>query len=343
MNDSTRRNVLLAAAGAGAFLGLRLLTRAAREMDLRDRVVLITGGSRGLGLVLAREFARHGCRLALCARNPDELQQAVAELQDAGANVIGVPCDVTRGNEVASMVDSVRYHFGRIDVLVNNAGIIEVGPMEEMTATDYEKAMQTHFWGPLYTTLAVVDDMRRRRSGRILNIASIGGKVAVPHLLPYSASKFALVGFSEGLRAELAGHGVLVTTAIPGLMRTGSPRNATFKGQNRLEYAWFSIGDSLPGLSISAVSAARRLVKAVKYGEAEVILSLPAKLAATFNGVFPGLTTELLSVVNKLLPGPGGIGMATARGSESESALAPSILTTLSDQAALENNEVGIS
>jgi NAD(P)-dependent dehydrogenase (short-subunit alcohol dehydrogenase family) len=343
MSYGLRKSILFATAGTAAYLGLRALARAARGFDLRGRVVLITGASRGLGLVLAREFAGRGCRLALCARNPDELQQAVGELQQAGGDVLGVPCDVTCASDVDRMVGSVRSHFGRIDVLVNNAGTIIVGPMEEMTLADYEEAMRTHFWGPLYTTLAVVDEMRQRRSGRILNVASIGGKIAVPHLLPYSASKFALVGLSEGLRAELAKDGVLVTTAAPGLMRTGSPRNATFKGQHRLEYAWFDVSDSLPGLSISPRRAAWRLAEAVRYGEAEVILSLPAKLAAAFHGIFPGVTADLLGGVNRLLPEPGGIGTAKARGKDSGSALAPSVLTSLSDREAARNNELGVS
>src|SRR5262249_29078614 len=144
---------------------------------------------------------------------------------------------------------------------VNNAGIIQVGPMETMTLADYQEAMRVHYWGPLYTALAVLPQMKQRRAGRIVNITSIGGKVAVPHLLPYVGSKFALVGLSEGLRAELMKDGILVTTVVPGLMRTGSPRNAFFKGQNEAEYAWFKIGDSIPVLTTSAERAARRIVR----------------------------------------------------------------------------------
>lgn len=338
--NGRQRNLLLLAAGAGAYFGLRAAVRAARAIDLRGRVVLITGGSRGLGLVMAREFARRGARLALSARNPDELQQAVGELTGRGAEVIGIPCDVTHRDEVTRMVGSVRHHFGRIEVLVNNAGVIEVGPVEVMTVADYEEAMRTHFWGPLYTTMAVLPEMRQRRAGRILNITSIGGKVSVPHLLPYSASKFALVGFSEGLRAELAKDGVAVTTAVPGLMRTGSPRHALFKGRHREEYAWFSIGDSVPGASMSARRAARRLVDAVRFGEAEVVLSLPAKAAVVFHGLFPGLTSDLMGVVNRTLPGPGGIGIDRAEGKDSTSSATPSWATILTERAAAENNEL---
>jgi short-subunit dehydrogenase len=230
-------------------------------------------------------------------------------------------------------------HFGGIDVLVNNAGKIEVGPMQVMTLDDYREAMQTHFWAPLYTIMAAMPVMRRQGGGRIVNISSIGGKLSVPHLLPYSASKFALTGLSEGLRAELARENIIVTTICPGLMRTGSPRNATFKGEHRAEYAWFTISDSLPLISMQAERAARRIITACKRGEAEVVLTVQAKLAVLFHGIFPGLTSDLFRLVNRLLPAAGGIGTARAKGYESESALAPSWLTALSERAAANNNE----
>jgi short-subunit dehydrogenase len=182
--------------------------------------------------------------------------------------------------------------------------------------------------------------MRARGAGRIVNIASIGGKVAVPHLAPYSASKFALVGFSEGLRAELTAHGILVTTVVPGLMRTGSPRNASFKGRHRAEYAWFAVSDSLPGVSMDVERAARRIVCACRDGDAEVVLSLPAKAAALAHALAPGLVADVLGLVNRFLPEPGGIGTDRKRGSESESAIAPSWLTALGDAAARRHNQL---
>lgn len=341
MPGKQRDKLVLALAGAGVFLAARAAVRKAREYDLSDKVVLITGGSRGLGLVMAREFAREGARLAICARDAEELVRARLDLISLGAQVTAVPCDITDRERVNEMVGKVRESFGRIDVLINNAGVIEVGPMEVMTLEDYEEAMKSHFWGPLYTTLAVLPEMRGRREGRIVNISSIGGKISVPHLLPYSASKFALVGLSEGLRAELKKDGIVVTTVCPGLMRTGSPRNATFKGQHRAEYAWFSISDSLPLTSISAERAARQIVAACKRGDAEIVLSLQAKLAVKFHGIFPGLTADLLGLMNQLLPGAGGIGSRRAKGSESESDASPSWLTTLTERAAERNNELG--
>jgi short-subunit dehydrogenase len=163
----------------------------------------------------------------------------------------------------------------------------------------------------------------------------------MPHLLPYTASKFALVGLSEGLRAELAQEGILVTTICPGLMRTGSPRHASFKGHHRAEYAWFSISDSLPGISMDVDRAAREIVEALSAGEAERVLSLPAKLAALAHGLSPGFTTELLGLVNRCLPSAAGAdGGVRLKGEESESALSPSWLTRLGDRAAARNNQI---
>lgn len=328
-----------AIAGAGALMATRALVRKWSAYELRDKSVLITGGSRGLGLVMAREFAREGARVAICARDVEELERARADLAERGARVLAVPCDVTERAQVNELVNVVRDHFGRIDVLVNNAGVIQVGPVEVMTVEDYEEAMRTHFWGPLYATLAVLPEMRGRREGRIVNISSIGGKISVPHLVPYSASKFALVGLSEGLRAELRKDGVMVTTVCPGLMRTGSPRNAIFKGKHRAEYAWFSISDALPVSAMKAERAARQIIAACKRGDAEVVLSIQAELAVKFHGLFPGLTADLLGLINYLLPGAGGIGKRRAKGKDSQSSWSPSLLTVLNEAAARQNNE----
>lgn len=308
-------------------------------ISLRGKVVLITGGSRGLGLVMARQLVAEGADVAILSRDREELDRAFDELARSDARVLAMTCDITVREQAEAAVAEVLKRRGRIDVLINNAGVITVGPVETMTMADYELAMRTHFWGPLYFIRAVLPSMRRQGGGRIVNITSIGGKVSAPHLVPYNASKFALVGLSEGLRAELAKDGIAVTTVAPGLMRTGSPLRAWFKGRHRSEFAWFSISGALPLLSMSADSAARRILDACKRGEAEVVLSLPAKLAVLLHDLFPGLTADVLGVVNRLLPGPGGIGTDWAEGQDSTSAVSPSWVTTLSDQAADDNNE----
>jgi short-subunit dehydrogenase len=329
---------LLAAAGASLLVARRLSSKAG--YDLRGRTVLITGGSRGLGLALAREMAAQGCHIIICGRDPHSLERAAASLANTGADVLAISADVTDRQSVAEMVEAIRHRYGQVDVLVNNAGIIEVGPAKEMSVADYEEAMATNFWGMLYPTLALLPDMRRRRSGRIVNVTSIGGKLGIPHLLPYSASKFAAVGFSQGLRAELASEGIKVVTVCPGLMRTGSPRNAIFRGQHRSEYAWFSISDALPGLSISAESAARRIVAACRRGDAEVLFPLPAKVATVVNAIAPGLTAGVLATVDRLLPGTEGAGSRRRWGADSQSWLSPSWITRLGDRAARKYNQI---
>jgi short-subunit dehydrogenase len=247
---------------------------------------------------------------------------------------------LTLPGEIAELFNRIRREVGSIDVLINNAGIIQVGPFETMTLEDYEQAMAVHFWAPLLCMEQVLPDMRRRRDGRIVNISSIGGKIAAPHLLPYCASKYALVGLSKGMRVELAKDNIFVTTVAPGLMRTGSPRNALFKGQHRAEYTWFSISAGMPLLSMDADRAARQIISACKYGRAEITLSLPAKLAVAIDALAPELTADMTALANCMLPGPGGVGRATVEGKDSTSDWSPSVLTVLNERAAMENNQI---
>jgi NAD(P)-dependent dehydrogenase (short-subunit alcohol dehydrogenase family) len=338
-STSTSRALLWTAAGAGLLLIAR--SAASEAYTYKGKVALITGGSRGLGLLLARHLASEGALVAICARDEEDLERARQDIRSRGAgDVMAVRCDLRDREDVSRMVREVMEHFGHIDVLINNAGIITVGPLEEMTLEDFSDAMESNFWSGVYTTMAVLPGMRQRRSGRILNITSIGGKIAVPHLLPYSASKFAFYGFSRGLRSELLKDGITVTTVVPGLMRTGSPRNANFKGQNELEHAWFSISDSLPGVSMDADRAAAQILKAGKRGEVEITLTPQARVAAAIDALFPEFSGSLLAATNRLMPMAGGIGQRLAKGKESRSEASPSMLTALGDRAAERNNEV---
>ena len=300
MNRSRLKAPLIGAVAMGAGVALRRSRR--KPMDFTGKVAFITGGSRGLGLQLAREFADVGCKIAICARDEDELTRAANDLRTHSTEVFTIPCDVAKRGQIEQAIAEATRHFGRIDVLVNNAGIIQAGPIAAMTVADFEAAMGTMFWGTLYTTLAVLPQMRARRAGTIVNVTSVGGKISMPHLLPYGAAKFAATGFSEGLRAELARDGISVTTIAPGLLRTGGHRNALFKGNKEAEFSWFSLGDTLPFAALNVEQAAREIVAAARRGDAERILSLPTSIAARFHGLFPALTTDILGIVNRFLP-----------------------------------------
>jgi len=332
------RALLCAAVGAAGYAAYRAMKP---RYDFRNKHVVITGGSRGLGLVLARQLEAVGARLSICSRDADELDRAEAELSARGTSVYATECDVTDRARVREFLSVAALRNGPIDVLINNAGVIRVGPMEVMGEEDYEHSLKTHFWATFNTCHEVLPAMKARGAGRIVNIASFGGKVAVPHLLPYSTGKFALVGFSEGLRAEVAEDGIVVTTVCPGLMRTGSHLNAEFKGRHAEEYAWFAMGNGLPGLSLSAETAARQTLAACARGDAEAVLGLPAKLAVVAQALCPNVTADALALVNRwILPKPGGIGARFARGSASRGKT-PEFATTLSDRASVQNNELG--
>lgn len=326
-------------AGAALLAGRAL--RRGKTIDFAGRSVVITGGSRGLGLVIARQFAAEGARLTLLARNAADLERARSELQQAGAEVVVISCDVRDQRAVQSAVEQTAERYGSVDILVNNAGVIQAGPIEHMQLKDFEDAMAVHLWGPLYTMLAVIPLMRQQGSGRIVNISSIGGRVAVPHLAPYSTSKFALVGLSDAMRGELAKDNIQVTTVCPGLLRTGSPINALFKGRHAAEFAWFSIIDANPLASISAERAAAQILDACRHGEPELTISTQARVLAILNAVAPGVMGSLLALGTRFLPGPTDrSGDQVKTGWESQSSLSPSVLTRLSDQAAAENNEL---
>jgi NAD(P)-dependent dehydrogenase (short-subunit alcohol dehydrogenase family) len=278
------------------------------------KVVLITGGSRGLGFALAERYGRSGAKLVLAARNLDELSDARHSLLFRKAvqspdDIFLVPADLTDAAQATLLIEQTISHFGRIDILINNAGVIEVGPVENQPIAAYRRAMATNFFAALYTTHAALPHMlsRKPRTGdtAIVNIASIGGKFAMPHVLPYVASKFALVGFSEGLHAELRHKGIRVTTVCPGLMRTGGEAHAHYTGQIKKEQRWFNLAAKTPGIATSVQHAANKIYEAVAAGRAEITITPQAWLAARVAGIAPSTTQYLVSLTNHLLlPAP---------------------------------------
>jgi NAD(P)-dependent dehydrogenase (short-subunit alcohol dehydrogenase family) len=292
----------------GAAVGLFAWAAARRRSgeSLVDKVALVTGGTRGLGFLLARELAREGCRVAICARDPEELAKAARRLEAEGGQVLSLTCDVAERPQVQGLIQEVTRRLGQVDILVNNAGVIQAGPIETQSLESFQQAMDVMFWGPLHAIQAVLPQMLGRKSGRIVNITSIGGKVSVPHLLPYNCAKFAAVGLSEGLRAELSKEGVSVVTVVPGLMRTGSYVNASFSGRQEKEYAWFTLASTLPLVTMNAERAARLIVRAVKRSDPHPVISLPAFLLDRFHGLMPGTTSRIMGLANRFLPDHSG-------------------------------------
>lgn len=284
------RQRVLVGLGAAAIAAVAARRRRATRYSFRGRIVLLTGGTRGLGLALARRLVAEDARVWLVARSEDELQSAATELEQHGGRVRTIRADIRSAEAAARIVEQVVEEVGRIDVLVNNAGVITVAPFEHTHVEDIEESMAVHFWGPLHLIRAALPFLTCDGTGRIVNIASIGGRVAVPHLSAYAAGKFALVGLSETLRAELKRDGVLVTTVTPGLMRTGSYVNARVRGQHEEEARWFSLSSATALSAQSAARAARQILSAVRTGRATCTPGVRARLAHVASAVAPELT-----------------------------------------------------
>ena len=327
-----RHTTVFVAAGTNFAASGNPLAVRGGHYDFHDKTALVTGGSRGLGFAIAEELAREGVRVVICARDEERLERARVRLQARG-DVRAIPCDVSDREQVERLVAAA----GRVDILVNNAGVISVGPLETQRLEDFEQMHAIMFWGVVYPTFAVLPQMLARGEGRIANITSIGGKISAPLLVPYNSAKFAAVGFSEGLRAELAGKGVRVTTVVPGLMRTGSYYAALFKGRRELIYNLFSPLSATPLTTISGRRAARKIVAAVGRGDPELILTVHANVLTRLHGLAPGLSARVLGGVARLLP-KGGTPDAVP-GHEIDSPLHDSALTAPGREAAKDLNQ----
>jgi NAD(P)-dependent dehydrogenase (short-subunit alcohol dehydrogenase family) len=325
---------------SGIGISVVWLYRKLNKYDLRNRVVLITGGSRGLGLILARKLAEKGAKLAICARTARDLETAKKDLEEKGAEVISFTADVRDHARVQEMIGKIVDHYSKLDIIINNAGIIQVGEQDAMRLEEYEAAMDVHFRGPLYTILTAIPYFKKQKEGRIVNITSIGGKVATPHLLPYTVSKFALVGLSEGMAAELKKYNIHVTTIVPFLMRTGSPQQISVKGAHEREYAWFKTAASIPVLAQDPERTAGKIIRAIEYGKAELVSSFPGRAAIFMEGLAPGSVNNLMAIVNRFLPERNDPGKKMSKkGFESESNFSRNPVAGLSDKAAREYNE----
>lgn len=305
-------------------------------------VALVVGGSRGLGLLAARELQRRGHQVVIAARDASELDRAATDLARTGEVTTHV-CDVRDADEVQRLVDRVEEQTGPIRVALTVAGIIQAGPAEAMTLEHFRDAIDTMTLGPIHVAWAVLPRMRARHRGAIGTVTSVGGMVSPPHLLPYATAKFGAVGFSDGLAAALSGTGVTATTIVPGLMRTGSHLRAQFTGDAAKEYAWFGPGASLPVLSMDAERAARRIVDGVLDGKPMVTLTPLTWVGIRVRGLAPATTTRVMGLVGRLLPdasGPATDGAVEGRQARRDlGSRVVNALTTLGDRAAGRNNE----
>ncbi|MEL4357600.1 MULTISPECIES: SDR family NAD(P)-dependent oxidoreductase [unclassified Luteococcus] len=297
-------------------------------------VALVAGASRGLGLEIARVLNGRGFHVALAARDVDGLARAASEF---GERVSTHQLDVTDRARMRQVVDEVSA-LGPLEVAIHVAGIIQVGPAEDMQLEHFDQALDVMAKGPINLAWSVLPGMRQRRSGHIGVVASVGGVVSPPHMLPYSTAKFAAVGFCDGLAAELLGSGVTATTIVPGLMRTGSHDNAVFTGNAAAEHNWFSVAASLPVLSADSTRAARQMVDGVLAGRPLVTITPVSWAAYRARGLAPATVTRLMGLAGRVLPGATG-NHTPVPGADLPTPAIVQKLTVLGRRAAKRNNQ----
>jgi NAD(P)-dependent dehydrogenase (short-subunit alcohol dehydrogenase family) len=282
--------------------GLPLLP--VRAFAFSGRTAIITGGSRGLGFALAENLLKENANVTLLARDAEELKNAQAKLRErtTRGQILIIPCDVTQPEQLAQAFQQAQSRFDRLDLLINNAGSISVGPFETMEADDFDAELNLQLHAVVQGIRLALPAFRRLKEGRIINISSIGGAVPVPHMSSYCAAKFALAGLSETVTAELAPENIKVTTVYPGLMRTGSPIQAVFKGNHEKEYSWFASGDVLPGLSVSADYAAQRIIEASRDGETQVRFPWVTQMGILGHALLPETYALIMRQMARFMP-----------------------------------------
>lgn len=248
---------------------------------VQGTTVVITGATSGIGRATAREFAAAGAQVVVAGRRAQRLQELVAEIESKGGAALAVRADVAQQEQVEELIAKAVARFGRVDTLVNNAGVAITARFEQMALDDFRRLMDVNFWGAVYACRAVLPQMRKQGGGGvIINVSSILGKRGMPFETAYCASKFALAGFSEALRAEVMSDGIDVSTIFPGAVETEIFEAAA-------NQTGFEMSASIPKFPARAL--ARLIVQDARFPQPEVVMALDAQAINIFNKFMPGL------------------------------------------------------
>jgi short-subunit dehydrogenase len=253
-------------------------------MNFKNKVIVITGASSGIGEAAAEQFAKKGANVVLVARRKEKLEQVEKKLAKHSVKTLVQVCDVSDKAQVKQMSDKVIETFSQIDVLVNNAGFVIYGKVEELSIEDIESQMQTNYFGMVNCTKSFLPHFLKQNSGHIVNVASVGGSFSIPGVASYCATKFAMLGFSEGLHHELHGKNVGVTVVSPIMVRTSLFDHPSFK--NFTKHA--------TGISLSSETVANAIIKAANSTRLEIVVPSVVRIAIWLKHTFPFLINPLL-------------------------------------------------
>ena len=253
-------------------------------MDFKNKVVLITGASSGIGKQTAIEFAKLGSSIILVARRKNKLEQVENELKQFNVNTLVCVCDVSKKDQVDELSKIVLQKFDSVDILVNNAGFAIYGSVSDLSINEIESQMETNYFGMIYCVKNFLPLMLKKKSGHIVNVASVGASFSVPGVSSYCATKFAMLGFSEGLKHELYGTGVGLTVVSPIMVRT-----PLFEHPSFTNFSKFSTG-----VSLSSETVAKTIIKASNSSRLEIVVPSVARAAIWFKQTFPFLINPII-------------------------------------------------
>jgi len=253
-------------------------------MNFKNKIVVITGASSGIGEAAAEQFAKRGANLVLVARRKEKLEQVEQKLSKYSIKTLIQVCDVSDKQQVKQMSEKVIETFSKIDILVNNAGFVIYGKVEELSIEDIESQMKTNYFGTINCTKHFLPYFLKQNSGHMINVASVGGSFGVPGIASYCATKFAMLGFSEGLHHELHGTNVGITVVSPIMVRTSLFDHPSFK--NFTKHA--------TGISLSAETVANAIIKASDSSKLEIVVPSYVRIGIWFKQTFPFLINPII-------------------------------------------------
>lgn len=257
-------------------------------MDFKNKVVLITGASSGIGRESATAFAKLGADIILVSRTKEKLEQVADELKKFNVTVLVCQCDVSKKDQVKEMSRIVLEKFDSVDVLVNNAGFAIYGSVSDLSIDDIESQMETNYFGMVYCTKYFLPPMLDKKSGHIVNVASVAASFGLPGIAPYCASKFAMLGFSEGLKHELKNSGVGITVVSPIMVRT-----------NFFEHPSFEKIPKFSPTSLSSKTVAKAILRAANSQRLEIIVPSLVRGAVWIKNTFPYFVNPILGMAFK--------------------------------------------
>lgn len=296
---AARRLFTCALVTAGAAAAVYAWRRLPRR-HTQGRTVLITGGSRGLGLELAREFLAAGARVALCARNQAELERARQRLAPAGEPVSIHVADISDPQDVDRLVSEVAERWGRLDILVNNAALFMSGPMALMRVEDYERILKVNLIGTIIVTETCRPYLERR--GGVITIVSAAGLLPAPHLAPYAVSKAGVSMYAQLLEVELADRGLETMAVYPSYMPTGVSYHADYRGAVAAEQHTVQRLMQVPFLAVDQRRGAGIIVDAWRYGRRVVIYPAVVRLSVMLTGLVPEFVLRIARRANRYYP-----------------------------------------